>query len=43
MNGHVVPDGAYYCVVQAKGADGKNYSIKNGERFDYVRRTKYRN
>lgn len=28
VNGHVVPDGAYYCVVQAKGADGKNYSIK---------------
>ena len=29
VNGHVVPDGAYYCVVQAKGADWKNYSIKN--------------
>lgn len=28
VNGHVVPDGAYYCVIQAKGADGKNYSIK---------------
>ena len=28
VNGHVVPDGAYYCVVQAKGADEKNYSIK---------------
>lgn len=28
VNGHVVPDGAYYCIVQAKGADGKNYSIK---------------
>ena len=28
VNGHVVPDGAYYCVVQAKGTDGKNYSIK---------------
>lgn len=28
VNSHVVPDGAYYCVVQAKGADGKNYSIK---------------
>ncbi len=26
--GHDVPDGAYYLVVKARGADGRNYNIK---------------
>lgn len=26
--GHDVPDGAYYLVVKARGADGRNYHIK---------------
>ena len=26
--GSDVPDGAYYLVVQAKGADGRHYNIK---------------
>lgn len=28
FNGSDVPDGAYYLVVKAKGADGKNYNLK---------------
>lgn len=28
VGGQTVADGAYYCVVHAKGADGRNYSIK---------------
>lgn len=27
-NGRQVKDGVYFCLVKAKGADGKNYSIK---------------